>query len=160
VNRRKYSSIQQYLAVAVLLISGRALAQSAGGSTPTLHIGLFGNVDYLTKSEEEGKKSGFRNGTLDLYLTGQISDHWSGVVELNFEHIGTDLERYQLNYEYSDAFRLAIGRVHNPLVRFRTETNPATTKSGRWCVWRQSDFKNSIRSFFSCSVRPRRRCWS
>lgn len=113
--------IQKFLAVAVMLVSAGAFAQSGPGSAPTLHIGFFGNVDYLTKSEEAGKKSGFRNGTLDLYLNGQISDHWSAVVELNFEHIGTDLERYQLNYEYSDAFRLAVGRVHNPLVRWNVD---------------------------------------
>ena len=88
---------------------------------PVFHLGLFGNVDY-TAVAAAGDNSGFRNGGLDLFVTSQLSDRWSGLVELLFETSGgalvTDLERIQLNYDHSDELRVTAGRIHSPLARW------------------------------------------
>jgi len=87
----------------------------------SLSFGLFADVNYAF-NEVGSQGRGFANGALDLYMTAQISDRWSGLVELVFENDGneliTDLERLQVSWSYSDAFRIAGGRVHNPIIRW------------------------------------------
>jgi hypothetical protein len=88
---------------------------------PAFHLGLFGNVDYVAMAAA-GDNSGFRNGGLDLFVTSQLSERWSGLVEMLFEAAGgtliTDLERIQVNYDHSDELRLTAGRIHSPLARW------------------------------------------
>lgn len=88
---------------------------------PVFHLGLFGNVDY-TAVAAGGDNAGFRNGGLDLFVTSQLSDRWSGLVEMLFETSGgalvTDLERIQLNFDHSDELRVTAGRIHSPVARW------------------------------------------
>lgn len=98
-----------------------------GPSDLPLHIGVFGNIDYLTKAAagDESGHGGFHNGALDLYVTSQLSERWSGAAELVYENenneVSADLERFQLTYGYSDALQLSVGRVHNPIVRWNVD---------------------------------------
>lgn len=64
-------------------------------------------------------KSGFKLGTMDIYLTPQIGERVKGLVELAFEYgsdggLGTDLERLQLGYVVNDSLTLWGGRFHTP----------------------------------------------
>jgi len=97
------------------------------GATPLVLQG-FGDVNYVA-SAPDGGKSGFVNGAFDLFATSRLGDHWSALAELVFEvgedGLATDLERFQFTYEYSDAFRVSAGRMHNPLLRW-----PVTTHHG------------------------------
>ena len=125
----------------VLLLSGAlfaclaARAQDAPGeisegipADPTLMLGKtpftiqgFGDFDYIARAAE-GEHSGFRNGAFEFVVSSRLSDHWTALGELVFEPDGntlsTDLERFQLTYEMSDAFRISAGRVHNPILRW------------------------------------------
>jgi len=65
-------------------------------------------------------RNGTRVGTMDLYLTPQISDRVKALAEIDWEYnldsgqLGTDVERMQLGYTYSDALTLWAGRFHTP----------------------------------------------
>ena len=90
----------------------------SGLPMPTFHLAAFGNVDLTT--ETDAGHSGFSNGALDLYMTSALGDDWLALAELVFEHDGsetrTDLERFQLSWQRSDALRITVGRIHDPLV--------------------------------------------
>jgi hypothetical protein len=118
-----------------LLLGGIARAQDAPAeisegmpSDPMMMLGKtpftiqgFGNVDYVARAAE-GDHSGFRNGAFEFFVSSRLSDHWTVLAELVFEPDGntlsTDLERFELTYEMSDAFRISAGRVHNPILRW------------------------------------------
>lgn len=101
------------------------------GKTPFAMQG-FGNVDLIA-SPYQGQHSGFENGALDLFITSHLDDHWSALTELVFEPDGNtispDLERFEFIYEYSDAFRISAGRVHNPFLQW-----PITYHHGLFCA--------------------------
>ena len=90
------------------------------GKTPFTVQG-FGNVD-LVASAYQGQHSGFSNGAFDLFVTSRLDEHWSALAELVFEPDGNavvpDLERFEVMYEYSDAFRVSAGRLHNPVLQW------------------------------------------
>lgn len=129
VRHHIYTSLAPALAAAlVLCLATDAVAQDPPPAIPQEHIGAtpftmqgFGDINYLAGVPEPGR-SGFVNGALDLFATSRLGDHWSALAELVFETDGnalaTDLERFQFTYEYSDAFRLSAGRMHNPFLRW------------------------------------------
>jgi len=90
------------------------------GKTP-FQVQGFGNVDWIV-SPYKGQQSGWENGAFDLFITSHLDEHWSVLSELVFEpsgnEISTDLERFEFVYEYSDAFKIAAGRVHNPFLQW------------------------------------------
>jgi len=94
------------------------------GKTPFTIQG-FGDVNYMTQNPDSGHSS-FVDGSFELFVSSRLSDHWTVLAELIFEPEGNqlaiDLERFQLTYELSDAFRVAAGRVHSPILRW-TVTN-------------------------------------
>ena len=58
-------------------------------------------------------------GSLDFYLAPQLGSRVLTLSELIFEvgpdgHVGTDLERLQIGYQFSDAATVWIGRFHTP----------------------------------------------
>ena len=98
---------------------------ASAASKPPADTGLplhgFIDVDNATASGTPPayQKSGFKLGTMDIYLTPQIGDRVKGLVELAFEYdnsgvLGTDLERLQLGYVVSDTLTLWGGRFHTP----------------------------------------------
>jgi hypothetical protein len=123
--------------IAGLMLCAPLFAQSEGEPAPAekedpsemgsmlgkipVNLGVFGNVDFLAKAPE-GEHSGFNSGILDLYFTSRLSESWSALAELVLEgdndELVVDLERFQIAYDYSDALRVAVGRLHNPLIRW------------------------------------------
>ena len=62
---------------------------------------------------------GFNVGSLDFYLTPKLGDRVISLVELIFETgpdggVGTDLERFQIGYQFSDRATVWAGRFHTP----------------------------------------------
>jgi hypothetical protein len=58
-------------------------------------------------------------GSLDLYLTPKIGNSVVTLAELIFEtgpdgHVGTDLERFQIGYQFNDQATVWVGRFHTP----------------------------------------------
>ncbi|MEA3110086.1 MAG: hypothetical protein QOI88_4691 [Gammaproteobacteria bacterium] len=58
-------------------------------------------------------------GSLDLYLAPKLGDRVVSLAELIFEtgpdgHVGTDLERFQIGYQFSDKATVWVGRFHTP----------------------------------------------
>ncbi|MDR3419065.1 MAG: hypothetical protein P4L83_23060 [Nevskia sp.] len=95
----------------------------AGGmSRRSLAEGLpmHGFIDVGAASSNQGQPKGFDIGRLDFYLTPDLGPRVKGLVELNFEvgsgapTVGTDLERMQLGYVFSDEFTAWMGRFHTP----------------------------------------------
>ena len=90
------------------------------GKTPFTIQG-FGDVNYFA-NPGQGQHSGFHDGAFEFFVTSRLSDHWSVLAELVFEpdgnELSTDLERFQITYERSDAFRISVGRVHSPIMRW------------------------------------------
>jgi hypothetical protein len=58
-------------------------------------------------------------GSLDFYLAPKIGDRVLSLAELIFEvgpdgHVGTDLERFQIGYQFNDKATVWVGRFHTP----------------------------------------------
>ncbi len=58
-------------------------------------------------------------GSVDFYLTPKLGDRVLMLSELIFEvgpdnSVGTDLERFQIGYQFSDAATVWVGRFHTP----------------------------------------------
>jgi len=80
---------------------------------------LHGFADVGVGAQNKGGPKGFGLGNVDFYLTPQIGERIKGLIELNFEildtgELGTDLERVQIGYVFSDAATLWAGRYHSP----------------------------------------------
>ncbi len=80
----------------------------------------FADIGWAQRSNvNSSAQSGFRLGTFDIYLTPQLSPRVKGLIELAFEYaedgsLGTDLERLQVGYLFSDALTVWGGRFHTP----------------------------------------------
>jgi hypothetical protein len=62
---------------------------------------------------------GLNVGSLDFYLTPKLGDRVVSLTELIFETgpdgmVGTDLERFQIGYQFSDRATVWAGRFHTP----------------------------------------------
>src|SRR5712672_841538 len=58
-------------------------------------------------------------GSLDFYLAPKLGDRVVSLAELIFEtgpdgHVGTDLERFQIGYQFNDQATVWVGRFHTP----------------------------------------------
>ena len=76
-------------------------------------VGLGNRNPYFAYFE------GANIGSLDLYLTPKLGDSIVSLAELIFEvgadgHVGTDLERFQIGYQFSDKATVWVGRFHTP----------------------------------------------
>lgn len=102
----------------------KSVVQVSETSAKRASLGLplhgFADVGYAHESRDpNGRKGGFALGNLDLYLTPEFGDRVKSLAELVFEmgedgSMGTDLERLQVGYTFSDALTLWGGRFHTP----------------------------------------------
>ncbi|MYM38749.1 DUF3138 family protein [Duganella qianjiadongensis] len=101
------------------------LVQVADTSAKRREMGLpvhgFADVGYAYASKPlDKRKSGFVLGNFDLYLTPDLGDRVKTIIELAFEYdekgnsVGTDVERLQMGYTFSDELTLWAGRFHTP----------------------------------------------
>lgn len=120
------------LLVSALAVPAGAAAQGHGhdasegeGAGPRLVLKGFSNLDFevpfgaLSPGETENRTS-FALGQFGLYMTSRLSDNISFLGETVFEmnesqETAVDVERVQINYRWSDRFRLTLGRGHTAL---------------------------------------------
>jgi len=97
-----------------------------GGETPPLPTLLKGFADVGANFSGNRGNKGFFDGSVDFYLTPQLSANVKTVIELVFEHekttgeLATDLERLQVGYTFSNAATVWLGRFHTPLGYWNT----------------------------------------
>lgn len=95
------------------------LASGMGNRSVDDGVPLHGFIDVGAATSTDAQPKGANIGKIDFYLTPRISDRTKALVELNVEvgedgTIGTDLERMQLGYVFSDKLTLWAGRFHTP----------------------------------------------
>jgi len=87
--------------------------------TTGLPIHGFADVGIGNYNPYFANYRGANIGSLDFYLTPKLGDRVLALSELIFEvgpdgSVGTDLERFQIGYQFSDAATVWIGRFHTP----------------------------------------------
>ncbi|MBC7377294.1 MAG: hypothetical protein H7346_07650 [Burkholderiaceae bacterium] len=101
----------------------RSLSAAAGNARPAdtgLPLHGFADVGYVYHDKkDEGRRNGSTLGTFDIYLTPQFGSNVRSLLELAFEYdsggaLGTDLERVQIGYAFSDDLVVWAGRFHTP----------------------------------------------
>jgi hypothetical protein len=93
-------------------------------SVPSVKLRMFGDVGYEV-SDQKGEPNSFHIGTLDLFMTGVLTDRVSVLGEVLFtplkdNTIGLDVERLLLQYKQNDYFNLGIGRYHTAIGYYNT----------------------------------------
>jgi hypothetical protein len=88
-------------------------------SIPSVKLRMFGDVGYEA-SDQRGKTNSFHIGTLDLFMTGALTDRVSILGEVLFtpnveNSFGVDVERLLLQYKQNDYFNFSIGRYHSSI---------------------------------------------
>jgi len=98
----------------------------AGVAAPQAPTLLKGFADVGANFSGNRGNKGFIDGSLDFYLTPQLSSNVKSVIELVFEHdktkgeLAADLERLQVGYAFSNAATVWLGRFHTPLGYWNT----------------------------------------
>ncbi|MCC6301521.1 MAG: hypothetical protein IT489_01810 [Gammaproteobacteria bacterium] len=96
-----------------------AVVFMCGGNTArALDLGVFGDLSYVA-SDVPDDEANFQIGSLDFYAAQYIDDKTKALFELQFQTFSGDFEyeiqRYWVMREFSDAFRVGIGRFHTPI---------------------------------------------
>lgn len=91
---------------------------------PGVKLRMFGDVGYEA-SDQRGTKNTFRIGTLDLFMTGALTDRVSVLGEVLFtplkdNSIGVDVERLLLQIKPNDYFNFGVGRYHSSIGYYNT----------------------------------------
>ncbi|MEA3133659.1 MAG: hypothetical protein QOG17_1505 [Gammaproteobacteria bacterium] len=79
----------------------------------------FADVNIGNRNPYFGYFKGANVGSLDFYIAPRLGDRVVALTELIFEtgpdgHVGTDLERFQLGYQFNDNATVWVGRFHTP----------------------------------------------
>jgi hypothetical protein len=96
-----------------------------------VQLRLFGDVGYHA-TDLHGDTNTFYLGSLDMFMTGNLSDRVSVLGEVLFtsapdNSITPDVERLLLQYKHNDHFKFGIGRYHTSIGYY----NP-TFHRGAW----------------------------
>jgi len=92
--------------------------------TPSVKLHMFGDVGYEA-TDQKGISNSFYVGTLDLFMTGALTDRVSVLGEVLFtpqadNSFGVDVERLLLQYKQNDYFNFGIGRYHSSIGYYNT----------------------------------------
>jgi hypothetical protein len=84
-----------------------------------LPIHGFADVNVGNRNLYFPYAKGTNVGSLDFYLAPKLGDRVVSLAELIFEtgpdgHVGTDLERFQIGYQFNDQATVWVGRFHTP----------------------------------------------
>jgi hypothetical protein len=101
-----------------------AQESQANKSVPGVTLRMFGDVGYEA-SDQKGVTNSFRIGTLDLFMTGALTDRVSVLGEVLFiplrdNSFGMDVERLLLQYKHNDYLNFSIGRYHSSIGYYNT----------------------------------------
>jgi hypothetical protein len=102
------------------------------GFVANQNLAVIGNNPGAPTTAIQGGNSTFALGLMDLFVTSQISEHFSYLAEIGFEadpssnNIGVDTERAQLSWVPSDKFALTMGRSHAMLGYYNTAFHHGT----------------------------------
>jgi hypothetical protein len=104
--------------------SSAAQESQDNSSVPSVKLRMFGDVGY-DASDQKGDNNSFHIGTLDLFMTGVLTDRVSVLGEVLFvplkdNSIGVDIERLLLQYKHNDYFNFGIGRYHSSIGYYNT----------------------------------------
>jgi hypothetical protein len=93
-------------------------------SSKRVQLRIFGDVGYGV-SDQKGEANSFHIGSLDLFMTGNLSERVSVLGEVLFipQHDNTitpDVERLLLQFKYNDYFNFAVGRYHSSIGYYNT----------------------------------------
>jgi hypothetical protein len=91
---------------------------------PRVMLHMFGDVGYEA-SDQKGVTNSFYIGTLDLLMTGALTDRVSVLGEVLFtpkvdNSFGVDVERLLLQYKHNDYFNFSVGRYHSSIGYYNT----------------------------------------
>lgn len=91
---------------------------------PVSRFRMFGDVGYAV-SNEKGRTNSFPIGTLDLFMTGALSERVSILGEMLFIPAPTTplkptLNGLLLQYKHNDYFNFGIGRYHSSIGYYNT----------------------------------------
>jgi hypothetical protein len=91
---------------------------------PRVNLRMFGDLGYEASTKKDVTNS-FFIGTLDLFLTGALTERVSVLGEVLFtphtdNSIGVDVERLVLQYKHNDYLNFAIGRYHSSIGYYNT----------------------------------------
>jgi len=91
---------------------------------PGVKLRIFGDIGYRA-TDRKGRTNSFSIGTMDLFMTGALSDRVSVLGEVLFTPrqgniIKTDVERLLLQYKHNDYFNFGIGRYHTSIGYYNT----------------------------------------
>ena len=100
-------------------------AAAGAAPTPPPPTLLRGFADVGANFFGNRGNKGFIEGSVDFYLTPQLTENIRAVMELVFEHddagvLSPDLERLQVGYTFSNALTVWGGRFHSPLGYWNT----------------------------------------
>src|SRR5580700_6075408 len=91
---------------------------------PRVLLHMFGDVGYEA-SGQKGVTNSFYIGTLDLLMTGALTDRVSILGEVLFtpkvdNSFGVDVERLLLQYKQNDYLSVGVGRYHTAIGYYNT----------------------------------------
>lgn len=91
---------------------------------PSVKLRMFGDLGYEV-SDQKGETNSFHIGSLDLFMTGNLSEKLSVLGEVLFipqanNGVSPDVERLMLQYKPNDYFTFAIGRYHSAIGYYNT----------------------------------------
>lgn len=91
---------------------------------PHVNLRMFGDLGYEA-STQKGVTNSFFIGTLDLFMTGALTDRVSVLGEVLFipqkdNSFSFDIERLLLQYKQNDYFNFSIGRYHSAIGYYNT----------------------------------------
>jgi hypothetical protein len=93
-------------------------------SGPSVRLRMFGDLGYAA-SDQKGVTNSFHIGSLDLFMTGTLSDRVSILGEILFipqknNSISPDVERLLLQYKQNDYLSVGVGRYHTAIGYYNT----------------------------------------
>jgi hypothetical protein len=137
--------------------SENMMAERMDLSKTLLRIRGFGDVNFGGNTQH-GSTTSFALGQLDLFTTSDISEKFKFLSEIVFEgengniygqpktegmnSLGVDLERYVLQYSYSDYLNISAGRMHTAIGYYNTAYHHSTwlqTTTGRPLLFQFED---------------------
>ena len=119
-------SLCTVLSLAALALPAALLPSAAQAADPTVHLNLYGNVNYAVEKEGDAPTTNtFSVPNFDLFFSSELDKlTFSAEVLFDFDgdtnEITVDLDRVQLSYAFRSWLRMTVGRFHNAIGYYNT----------------------------------------